>query len=271
MAKGRDSDSSALALFAAELQAARSRAGLTRDELAAKINYSASLIGMIESLKRVPQLDFAKRCDKAFSTTGSFERIHEYVRLMPFASWFRPYAEIEATASQLRAWQPMVVDGLLQTEAYARALLSARIGATEAQVDEQLSARMQRQTILDRDAPPVVWVLLDEGVLHRPVGGGEVMRGQIEHLIEMAGRPNIVIQVIPAKIGAHDGVNGSFVIADFDDAPSVIYLENALAGMIVEKRQDVAAIRLTYDGLRSQALSRAATVELMKEVANSWT
>jgi hypothetical protein len=117
----------------------------------------------------------------------------------------------------------------------------------------------------------VVWVLLDEGVLHRPVGGGEVMRGQIEHLIEMAGRPNIVLQVIPANIGAHDGVNGSFVIADFDDAPSVIYLENALAGMIVEKRQDVAAIRLTYDGLRSQALSRAATVELMKEVANSWT
>lgn len=271
MTKSRDADSSALALFAAELQAARSRAGLTRDELALKINYSASLIGMIESLKRVPQLDFAKRCDKAFGTTGSFERIHEHVRLMPFASWFRPYAEIEATASQLRAWQPMVVDGLLQTEAYARALLSARIGATEAEVEQQVSARMQRQTILDRDTPPVVWVLLDEGVLHRPVGGREVMHGQVKHLIEMAARPNIVIQVIMTEVGAHDGVNGSFVIADFQDAPSVIYLENAQAGMIVEKRQDVAAITLTYDGLRSHALTRAATVELQEEVAKSWT
>jgi Domain of unknown function (DUF5753) len=77
--------------------------------------------------------------------------------------------------------------------------------------------------------------------------------------------------VISAEIGAHDGVNGSFVIADFEDAPSVIYLENALAGMIVEKRQDVTAITLTYDGLRSRALTRAATVELLKEVAKSWT
>jgi transcriptional regulator with XRE-family HTH domain len=271
MAKSRDADSSALALFAAELQAARSRAGLTRDELAAKINYSASLIGMIESLKRVPQLDFARRCDKAFGTTGSFERIHEYVRLMPFASWFRPFAQYEADATAIRAFELTVVPGLLQTEAYARTLLSARIGAMETEIEEQLSARLQRQAILDRDNPPVVWVLLDEGVVRRPVGGRGVMRDQIEHLIEMAARSNIVIQVIPAEIGAHDGVNGSFVIADFEDAPSIVYLENALTGMIVEKREDVAAITLTYDGLRSQALSRAATVELLKEVAKSWT
>ena len=120
-------------------------------------------------------------------------------------------------------------------------------------------------------APPLLWVVLDEGVLRRRIGDRKVMRAQVEHLAEMADRSSVVIQVIPSEVGAHEGVNGSFVIADFASTPSIVYLETALTGLVVERPEDVAAVRLTYDTLRSEAMSRAASLELLQEVANSWT
>jgi len=271
MAPARDHDHSALALFAAELQAARARAGVSRDELAARINYSASLVGMVESMRRVPRLDFAQRCDEALGTTGTFARLHEHLRTAPFPSWFRPFAQHEAEATSLRTFQLVLVPGLLQTPEYARAVLSTRVGATADDVDQAVTARLERQAILDRDDPPLLWVLIDEGALRRPVSGRDVMQAQVEHLVEMAGRPNVIIQVIPAEVGAHQGLVGAFVIADFAAAPSIVYLETALTGLVVERQEDVAAVTLTYDTLKTEALPRAASFELLQEVAKTWT
>jgi transcriptional regulator with XRE-family HTH domain len=271
MAPSRDNDHSALALFAAELQAARARAGMSRDELAARINYSPSLVGMVESMRRVPRLDFAQRCDEALATTGTFARLHEHLRTAPFPSWFRPFAQHEAEATALRTFQLVLVPGLLQTGEYARALLKTKLGATEDEVDQLVTARLERQAILDRDTPPLLWVLMDEEALHRPVGGRDVMRVQAEHLVEMAGRPNVVVQVIPADVGAHQGLAGAFVIADFASAPSIVYLETALTGLVVERQEDVATVTLTYDTLKTEALPRAASLELLREVAKTWT
>src|SRR6266516_312519 len=271
MAPARDNDHSALALFAAELQAARARACMSRDELAARINYSPSLVGMVESMRRVPRLDFAQRCDEALATTGTFARLHEHLRTPPFPSWFRPFAQHEAEATALRTFQLFLVPGLLQPPDYARVLLKTRVGTSEEDAEQQVAARMERQAILDRDDPPLLWVVLDEGVLRRPVGDRKVMRAQVEHLVEMADRSSVVIQVIPSEVGAHEGVNGSFVIADFANAPSIVYLETALTGLVVERQEDVAAVRLTYDTLRSEAMSRAASLELLQDVANSGT
>src|SRR5690348_5192759 len=233
MPPARDNDHSALALFAAELQAARARAGMSRDELAARINYSPSLVGMVESMRRVPRLDFAQRCDEALATTGTFARLHEHLRTAPFPSWFRPFAQHEAEATALRTFELVLVPGLLQTGEYARALLSTKVGASDEEAEQLVSARMERQAILDRDDPPLLWVVLDEGVLRRAIGNSKLMRAQVERLVEMAGRPNVVIQVIPGEVGAHEGVNGSFVIADFAGAPSIVYLETALTGLVV--------------------------------------
>lgn len=179
--------------------------------------------------------------------------------------------DIEAAASQLRAAQSLLVDGLLQTPDYARALLSTRVGTGAADIEEQLAARMSRQAILDRDDPPLLWTVMDEGVLRRPVGDRHIMLGQCEHLIEMSARPNIVMQFIPASTGAHDGLNGSFVIADFADAPSIAYLETAMTGMIIEQASQVAELNVIYAGLNTEALPRAASIELIKEVAKEWT
>jgi hypothetical protein len=226
---------------------------------------------MVESMRRVPRLDFAQRCDEALATTGTFGRLHGHLRTAPFPSWFRPFAQHEAEATALRTFELVLVPGLLQTGEYARALLCTKVGATEDEVDQLVTARLERQAILDRDNPPLFWVLIDEDALHRPVGGRDVMRVQVEHVAEMAGRPNVVVQVIPADVGAHQGLVGAFVIADFAKAPSIVYLETALTGLVVERAEDVAAVTLTYDTLKTEALPRAASLGLLREVAKTWT
>jgi len=265
------SGSEALRVFTDELKRALAASGLSQDQLGERINFSGSLVGMIEAGRRVPSLDFARRCDDALGTGGLLARMHRLVAGDAYASWFRPFAQHEADATTLRTFELAIMPGLLQTEGYARALLSARVGTLATDVDQQVSARLQRQAILDRDKPPLLWVLLDEGVLRRPVGSREVMRHQVEHLAEMSERPSIVIQVVATEVGAHDGVNGSFVIADFADAPGIAYLETALTGWIVERRDQVDTIRVIYDGLRAEALPRAASAQLVRESAKLWT
>src|SRR5262249_37955971 len=198
-------------------------------------------------------------------------RLHEHHRTAAFTYWFRPFAKREPVATSLRTFQVALLPGLLQTGDYARALLSTKVGATEDDVDQLVTARLERQIILDQDEPPLLWVLIDEEALHRPVGGHEVMQAQVEHLVEMAGRPNVVIQVIPREVGAHQGLAGAFVIADFASSPSIVYLETALTGLVVERQEDVAAVTLTYDTLKTEALPRAASLELLQEVAKTWT
>jgi hypothetical protein len=134
-----------------------------------------------------------------------------------------------------------------------------------------LNARLERQAILDRPKPPLLWVVLEEAVLRRPISGREIMRAQVEHLIEMNRRPNIMIQIVPQTVGAYQGVNGSFVIADIPNAPSIVYLETALTGFIIERPDHVAEIKLSYETLRAEALSPAASVSRMEELAKSWT
>jgi transcriptional regulator with XRE-family HTH domain len=262
---------SALSVFAEELRHARTARGLSQDQLGEQVNFSGSQIGMVEARRRVPSLDLARRCDEALETTGTLERLHELLHMTPFAPWFRPYVELENEATELRSWQSLVVDGLLQTPDYARALLSVHVGTSEDEVEQQAAARLQRQEVLNRPRPPLLWVVMDEAVLRRPVGGPAVMLAQIEHLAEMAERPNVVIQLVPVAAGAHDGVNGSFVIADFADAAGIVYLETALRGMILDRAEQVAAMRVSYDGIRTEALPRAASANLMREVAKIWT
>ena len=144
MAARRDPDRSALALFADELRAAREQAGWSREDLAAKLNYSASLVGMVEGLHRVAQADFAQRCDEAFGTPGTFARLQQRLRNLPFAAAFRPFAAYEESATSLRNFECALVPGLLQTPDYARAVLATRPNTTVDEVDDLVSARLAR-------------------------------------------------------------------------------------------------------------------------------
>jgi transcriptional regulator with XRE-family HTH domain len=269
--RDRDFDRSWVGLFAEELKLARSRAGLPQEQLADKIGYSASLVAKIETCRGVPTLDFARRCDDVLETGGAFTRMHKFLGKAPFPSWFRPFVEYEAAAKSLRLFEHVLVPGLLQTEEYARAVLGTRPNTTNEEVDQLVTARMERQAILAPGDPPVLWVVVDEGVLHRQVSCAKVMHDQLLHLAEASRRPNITVEVVPYAAGAHGGLLGAFVVAEFEDAPAIVYLETAAGGQIVEGASTVAEVMLVFDTLRSEGLPRSTSRDLIMKVAEKWT
>jgi transcriptional regulator with XRE-family HTH domain len=253
-------------------------AGLSQTELATLVNISHDVISKIETGQRAPALDFPPRLDAVpeLDTRGTltrlWNRLRKSARNRAYPGWFDRWPDAEARAIALRTFELVVVPGLLQTDQYARAVLRTRIGDTDEEIDEMVAARMERQAILEKDRPPTLWVVLDEGILRRPVGGTYVMREQLGRLAEAARRPNVVIQLIPASVGAHQGLNGgAFVIAEFADAPGVAYQDTAVSGQIVESPEGIAALAMLWDTLKSEALSRAASLELIEEVAKTWT
>jgi len=265
--------SSALGLFAAELRHARAARGLTQEALADKIAYSSSLVGMIETGRRIPTLDLAKRCDAALETSGVLTRMHKLVATEAYPSWFRPWVELEKAATSLRSWQPMIVDGLLQTADYTRALLRAgRPYDRDEKIDQLVTARMDRQAILELDEPPKLWVVLDESVLTRLVGKPEVMAAQLDRLIAVGRESWVTLQVMPSAVGAHPGLLGPFVLASFDSSPDIAYLDNVLTGQVVERAEDVAEVAGLYDSIRAEALSPRASADLITHVVRTiWT
>jgi transcriptional regulator with XRE-family HTH domain len=254
----------------------REKAGLSRTELATRICKSVALVQAIELGDRTATEEVTGDLETALGTNGALMRLREqmgdglsYQAVYP--AWFQEWTWREREATRLRMSEPVVVPGLLQTEAYARAIFSTRFGITEEEVAEQVAARMKRQEILAGEDPVALWAILDVWALRRPIGGPDVMLDQVNRLIEAANKPNMLIQVIPADTGAHEGVRGGFIIADFAAAPSAGYQEGAMWGQPVEEPKDVTALSLIWDTVRGDALSRAASQGLLEEAAKSWT
>lgn len=270
---GHVSTTSALGLFAAELRHARTSCGLSQEALAEKIAYSSSLVGMVETARRIPALDFAERCDAALDTGGLLTRMHKLVAAEAYPAWFRPWVELEREATSLRSWQPMIVDGLLQTAEYTRALLRAgRPYDRDEAIDQLVTARTDRQAILERDDPPKLWFVLDEAVLTRQVGEPDVMAAQLDRIIAAARAPWVTIQIMPSAAGAHPGLLGPFVLAGFDSSPDVAYLDNVLTGQVVERAEHVTHVAGLYDAIRAEAMSPRASVDLITDVVRTrWT
>jgi transcriptional regulator with XRE-family HTH domain len=269
-----DGPKNGLETFAEELKAQREAAGLTQEQLGKLMGYSASVIAKVETYRTMPSPEFASKADEVFKTPGTFKRLRKSMVNGAYEPWFRPYIEIEERATVLRSWQPQVVDGLLQTEAYARAILRASWPVdSEARIDQLVTARMARQEILRREdpEPPIVSAILSETVLRQPVGGAAVMREQLGHLVESAANPRISIQVLPWSAGEHPGLLGNLVVASFENGPDAAYLDNTLNGQVTERRKDVARVTLLYDTLTAEALSPRASVDLIARTVEQWT
>jgi hypothetical protein len=182
--------------------------------------------------------------------------------------WFAKWADIEAEAVALRWYEPLIVPGLLQTEDYARAILSLRPGGNEEDLDAQVAARLARQAVLDRAQ---LWCVLDEGVLRREIGGAKVMQAQLDRLAGLAGHPRVTIQVVPGSFG-HAGLLGGFVIAELDGRPPMVYLETAAEGQVTDSPSVAAHVALRFDKIRSEALPWGASRDLIRKVAEElWT
>jgi transcriptional regulator with XRE-family HTH domain len=263
-------------VFGAMLRYYRERAGLSRSDLARQISKSVSLIQAIELGQRAATADVTEDLERVLPADGAPTRLRDEIGdglgYQAYPSWFQDWLVSEQEAKKLRWFEPMLVPGLLQTEEYARAVFSARFGVTDDEIDEQVAARLKRQEILAREEPPALWVILDESVLRRPVGGRYVMHEQVAHLVEAARRPHVSIQVIPVGVGAHRGLwAGAFIVADFEDAPTVGYQETACQGQFVDRREDVGALVDCWDTLVREALPWAASQSLLEEAAKSWT
>jgi transcriptional regulator with XRE-family HTH domain len=249
----------------------RTRAGLTPEQLGALVYLSGSQIRKVENGNRTLTPDLAKACENIRelgcngALTELLDLLSEQLKRRPFPGWFEDWPEKEAQAKRLRTFQPLVVPGLLQTEAYARAILSTRLDSTPDEIELSVTGRMERQTILERDQPPEFSVILDEVALRRPVGGPDVMRGQLAHLTMR--RPTVAVQVIPLAAGAHEGLRGAgFVIADFEEGASAAYQDAASSGQIIEDAGVVGALAHTWDTLRLDALPRVASLSLIEKI-----
>lgn len=254
-----------LSHFAREVKRLRLKRGWTQEALGKRMGFSNEMVSKVERGENPPSPDFAKALDSsAFpELEGKFTQILEDAEEWQFQRW----ADAELVASIIRMWQPLSIPGILQTEAYARAVHEVwqAVDGVPA-IDAAIASRLERQSILDRPLPPALHVLIDESVLHRPIGGPEVMREQLAHLLELSERPRITIQIIPTGIGEHVGLAGAFAIASFTDGrPDTIYLESPDRGATSTNPVRVGRIAVAWDVLKSEALSPRASRDRIRE------
>jgi transcriptional regulator with XRE-family HTH domain len=218
-----------------ELRRARSAAGMSQEDLGKVINYSSSLVSAVENGQRPPTREYVASVDKVLKTAGIFERmLSSLVSLDRAPIWLRDWIIFEQEATLIRWFQPLLVPGLLQTEAYARALLEWGGLLEESTAEKSVLSRMERQQVLGKVRPPQFIALVDEGVLRRLVGDHSIMVEQCERLLKAAELPHVSIHVVPAGAGGHAGLAGPFILAKGSDFEAA-HLDNSLQAQVIDR------------------------------------
>ncbi|MFI8372428.1 Scr1 family TA system antitoxin-like transcriptional regulator [Streptomyces sp. NPDC085466] len=258
-----DPSASPLDYYGSELRRLREDSGLSQAQLGAIVFCTGSLVGQIETAHKVPTREFSERIDAALMTGGFFTRLVGLVLRSQLPPWFQEYAELEAKAAYISTYQSQMVYGLLQTEEYARAVLGVQ--QTD-RLEKMLAGRMERQRILQREQPPVLCVVLDEAVLRREIGGRDVMRAQLEHLLSFSDAPWVQIQVLPNAVGEHPGLEGSFNLLRFEKDPDLFYCERYDSGHMTVNSSVIRERSVGYARLQAMAASPTGTAELIARV-----
>ncbi|WP_030783261.1 helix-turn-helix domain-containing protein [Streptomyces sp. NRRL S-920] len=258
-----DASASPLDYYGAELRRLREAAGLSQAQLGDCIFCTGSLVGQIETTKRVPTREFSERVDAALGTGGQLSRLVGLVLRSQLPSWFQAYAEMEARAAYISTFQAQLVYGLLQTESYARSVLGVM---TDDNLDARTAARMERQRLLQRENPPLLWVVLSEAVLHQEIGGRAVMREQLAHLLKFQGSQWVNLQILPFTAGQHAGLPGTFNTLRFESDPDLIYTEDFVQGHMTAHPEKVKESSLRYARLQASALSVEDSAALIARV-----
>ncbi|RAY15574.1 transcriptional regulator [Actinomadura craniellae] len=256
-------------LLGARLRRLREAGGVTGEAAGEAIRASASKISRLErgrvGFKERDVLDLLRLYgfDDETEQAGLLELVrqsntpgwwHHYGDVLP--DWYESYIGLEEAAALIRCYEPQSVPGLLQTEAYARALLRlSHPGATTEQIERRVALRMTRQQLLTRTDAPKVWAVMDEAALRRPMGGTDVMRAQLERLLELEELRNVTLQVVPFDTGGHPAISGPFTILRFSepDLPDIVYLEQLTGAVYLDKREDVDHYLAVLNRLAVQA------------------
>jgi transcriptional regulator with XRE-family HTH domain len=253
--------------FGRQVKILRERAGYTQAALAKLLGYSEAQIASIERGRRIARPDTIDRLDQLLEGEGILLALKRPVALTRYPAFFRDAARIEETAVEFHQYAPLIFPGMLQTEEYARTMFTVRRPRrNDAEIEQMVAARLARHALFDRRPSPVLSFVLEEAVLQRPIGGMDVLRGQLEHLLRVSENPNVEIQVRPTSATDHAGVDGPFTLMVPEGGEQVAYLESQGSGRVITDREAVRGIAARYGIIRAQALSPAESGRLIEQL-----
>jgi transcriptional regulator with XRE-family HTH domain len=265
---GEPEGSDGLKAFGAVLKAFRKRAGLTQDELAARVRYSAQTIASVEQGRRLPPGDLVERAEEVLDAFGALRAAAQHaVRRPGLASWFREWARLEEEALSLCTYECRVIPGLLQTEAYARAVtLSVPPPPSAEQLEQRVAARLERQQLLRREQPIAFSFIIEQSLIERRTGGAEVTRQLIGHLVEISQLWNVELQLMPLQQPSHAGHDGPMQLLETSDNQWLGYSEGQKTGQLIPSAKDVSVLFQRYASMRSQALTPEDSASLLRRM-----
>lgn len=267
--------------LARELRKLREEQGLTLQEVADRLNWSRATVSRLETSQTRPRpADIADILDLYGVPSPDRDALITLARQAGQRGWWTAYQDVfagsyvalEDEAAHIRTWDPQLIHGLLQTERYARAVITAgRMLPGPEDIERRIAARKIRQALLDRMNAPRLHVVFDEAVLHRPIGGPDVMRDQLEALATAAIRPKVTVQVLPYTAGGHAGLDGRFTILSYPDPadPDIAYVEGTMGDVYLESVEAIQKHRDRFDRIEAAALSPENSAHLISEAARS--
>jgi transcriptional regulator with XRE-family HTH domain len=271
-----EDNDSALDFFRAigkQLRFLREQAGFTQRQVADRFNYGVDQIASVERGRRVPYPDLLTKADKLYGTDGLLAVTAEDIKKardkarQRHPAWFRIYARLEAAAVEIHEYATMVIPGLLQTEAYARALYEVRQPRLdEALIEKRVADRLSRQEILTKWPPPDTTFVVEESVLYRPIGGPEVMRGELRNLLRASELRGTEIQVMPTERADHPGLDGPFNLLTPKGKAQLGYVESHRQPRLITDAEQVRRMANQYGSIRAQALNFRESQALIEKL-----
>jgi len=261
--------SDSLRTFGAVVQALREHAGLSRTDLAAVVQYSKHTVESVELGRRMPDQAFVERAEEALGNTGALRRAARHLTRGEggLAAWFRRWARLEREAVSLCTYECRLVPGLLQSEAYARAVFEGTIPLrTDEELEAQLTARMERQRMMvERPTVPIDFIV-EEHVFRRRFGDSEVVRGLLDHVLKVGAPRNVTLQVVPLEAGLHACLDGPVQVLETPEGRRLAYSEGQENGRLIMEPKQVSVLCRRYETLRSQALSSKDSRDLLERL-----
>ncbi|NEC17854.1 helix-turn-helix domain-containing protein [Streptomyces parvus] len=257
-----------LKMFGEVVKTFRKRARLTQEQFAPLVGYSPETVASIEQGRRLPPPDFAERADSVLDAFGVILAAAKHLtRKKGLASWFRQWAELELAALSLYTYECRLIPGLLQTPAYARTLFADRLPPlTDEQIEAQLAARLERQRLLHERPNTAFTFILEEHLLLRDLGGEEVTRELIDHILDLSELRNVEIQIMPLVRHHHAGLDGPMRLLETPDHQWYAYSEGQMYGQFIADPKVVSVIQMRCASMRSQALSLDDSKSLLRRM-----
>ncbi|MEU1551925.1 helix-turn-helix transcriptional regulator [Streptomyces scabiei] len=265
---GEPESSDSMRAFGAVVRALREHAGVSREEFGALVHLSRHSVASIELGRRLADQRFVELAEEATGGTGAVRGAFQHMARQPgLAAWFRTWARLEREAVYLATYECRLVPGLLQSEEYARAVFSNRLPPlSDEQLEAQVAARMERQQMF-RERPNTSFsFVMDEYIVRRRLGGVDVLRGLLDHLLASVRLRNVEIQIVPLECEAHAGLDGPLALLETPDGRHLAYAEGQETGRLVADAKEAAVLHRRYATLRAQALTPLDSVGLLERI-----